>query len=115
MIKVKSKNQFGEEILVNTKHITHIIPAYGGTESIIFLANDTHIAVIEPFSEFRKLFCDYPYTSSKRESSTKEEMLNASKDGDPDLFAALPRLPNGNIDKRTTQYKEYMSTAHHPV
>lgn len=104
MITVKSKNQFGEEIIVNKDKIIYAIPSSGGNETVIFFSSDNHITIEEPFVEFKKRFFEYPYTSSKREVA-KDESL----DENDDLYAALPRLPNGNIDKRTVQYKEYMA------
>lgn len=112
MITVKSKNQFGEEILVNTAKIAYAVPSSGGQETVIFFDNDTHINILESFSDFRKRF-NKPTAkiSVEKDVVFTEELVNSS-DGYPEH---LPRLPNGNVDKRTNQYKEYMTVAHHPV
>ena len=56
MIVVKSKNQFGEEILVNSNKIAYVVPSLGGQETVIFFDNDTHINILEPFNDFKKRF-----------------------------------------------------------
>lgn len=109
MITVKSKNQFGEEILVNTAKIAYAVPSSGGQETVIFFDNDTHINILESFADFRKRF-NKPTAkiSVEKDVVFTEELVG----GYPEH---LPRLPNGNVDKRTNQYKEYMTVAHHPV
>jgi hypothetical protein len=107
MITVKSKNQFGEEILVNTSKIAYAIPSLGEQETVIFFDSDTHLSILEPFAEFKQRFA-----TKTLANLTSEASANLSND----YPAHLPRLPNGNVDKRTNQYKEYMTTvAHHPV
>ena len=112
MITVKSKNQFGEEILVNTSKIIYVIPSSGGIESTIFFDNDVHLTILEPFDEFKKRFDKVVFKAADilnniPSSSTKTDEY-------PDH---LPRLPTGNVDKRTVQYKEWIESKgeHHPV
>ena len=105
MIVVKSKNQFGEEILVNSAKICYVVPSSGGQESVIFFDNDTHISILEPFDEFRKRFENKP--TVKVSEYKVLELDTESTDGYP---AHLPRLPTGNVDKRTNQYKEWIAS-----
>ena len=104
MITVKSKNQFGEEILVNTAKISYAVPSSGGQETVIFFDNDTHINILESFADFRKRF-NKPTAkiSVEKDVVFTEELV----DGYPEH---LPRLPTGNVDKRTNQYKEWIAS-----
>jgi len=113
MFIVKSKNQFGEEILINPEKIAYAVPSSGGVETVIFFDNDTHLNILESFADFRKRFAKK--TLADRDITPTEVYTAAAvnvSDGYPEH---LPRLPNGNVDKRTNQYKEYMTVAHHPV
>ena len=98
MFVVKSKNQFGEEILVNPEKIAYAVPSSGGLETVIFFDNDTHISVLESFAEFRNRFVTKP---------TVKVLIEDPVDEYP---AHLPRLPTGNVDKRTNQYKEWVAS-----
>lgn len=104
MITVKSKNQFGEEILVNTAKIAYAVPSSGGQETVIFFDNDTHINILESFADFRKRF-NKPTAkiSVEKDVVFTEELVG----GYPEH---LPRLPTGNVDKRTNQYKEWIAS-----
>ena len=104
MITVKSKNQFGEEILVNTAKIAYAVPSSGGQETVIFFDNDTHINILESFADFRKRF-NKPTAkiSVEKDVVFTEELVG----GYPEH---LPRLPTGNVEKRTNQYKEWIAS-----
>lgn len=104
MITVKSKNQFGEEILVNSSKIAYAVPSSGGQETVIFFDNDTHINILESFADFRKRF-NKPTAkiSVEKDVVFTEELVG----GYPEH---LPRLPTGNVDKRTNQYKEWIAS-----
>jgi hypothetical protein len=118
MITVRSKNQFGEEILVNTSKIAYIVPSLGGQESVIFFDNDTHINILESFADFKKRFAKKPLADL---DVTRTALYNAAAVNVSNEYPEnLPRLPNGNVDKRTNQYKDWVaskqdSVAHHPV
>ena len=115
MITVKSKNQFGEEILVNTSKIIYVIPSSGGIESTIFFDNDVHLTILEPFDEFKKRFDKVVFKAADVLNSMPLTAPCSTKtDEYPDH---LPRLPTGNVDKRTVQYKEWIESKgeHHPV
>lgn len=104
MITVKSKNQFGEEILVNTAKIAYAVPSSGGQETVIFFDNDTHINILESFADFRKRFNNpTAKISVEKDVVFTEELVG----GYPEH---LPRLPTGNVDKRTNQYKEWIAS-----
>jgi hypothetical protein len=98
MFVVKSKNQLGEEILINPDKIAYAVPSSGGQETVIFFDNDTHISVLESFDEFRKRFENKP---------TVKALVADPVDEYP---SHLPRLPTGNVDKRTNQYKEWIAS-----
>lgn len=104
MITVKSKNQFGEEILVNTAKIAYAVPSSGGQETVIFFDNDTHINILESFADFRKRFNKPTAKISVEKDVVFTEQLVG---GYPEH---LPRLPTGNVDKRTNQYKEWIAS-----
>lgn len=114
MITVKSKNQFGEEILVNVDKIAYAVPSLGGLETVIFFDNDTHINILEPFNDFKGRFGTKPTVKVSEHNTV---INNESTDEYPEH---LPRLPTGNVDKRTNQYKDWVaskqeSVAHHSV
>ena len=104
MITVKSKNQFGEEILVNTAKIAYAVLSSGGQETVIFFDNDTHINILESFADFRKRFNKPTAKISVEKDVVFTEQLVG---GYPEH---LPRLPTGNVDKRTNQYKEWIAS-----
>ena len=104
MITVKSKNQFGEEILVNSSKIAYAVPSSGGQETVIFFDNDTHINILESFADFRKRFNKPTAKISVEKDVVFTEQLVG---GYPEH---LPRLPTGNVDKRTNQYKEWIAS-----
>ena len=115
MITVRSKNQFGEEILVNTSKIAYIVPSLGGLETVIFFDNDTHINVLESFADFKKRFEKPVFKSVEIETLSNTDIKSTIE-----FPEHLPRLPNGNVDKRTNQYKDWIaskqeSVAHHSV
>jgi len=103
MIIVKSKNQFGEEILINTAKISYAVPSSGGIETVIFFDNDTHINILESFADFRKRF----ENPTVKFSAEKDVVFTNSSDEFPEH---LPRLATGNVDKRTNQYKEWVAS-----
>ena len=113
MITVKSKNQFGEEILVNTAKIAYAVPSSGGQETVIFFDNDTHINILESFADFRKResFADFRKRFNKPTAkiSVEKDVVFTEElvGGYPEH---LPRLPTGNVDKRTNQYKEWVAS-----
>lgn len=109
MITVKSKNQFGEEILVNTSKIIYAIPSSGGTETTIFFDSDIHQTILEPFDEFKKRFDKVALKASDILNNIPLTAPCSTKTADeyPDH---LPRLPTGNVDKRTVQYKEWIES-----
>ena len=117
MITVKSKNQFGEEILVNTSKIIYVIPSSGGIESTIFFDNDVHLTILEPFDEFKKRFDKVALKAADILKDITPCSTNESKTRVYDYPDHLPRLPTGNVDKRTVQYKEWIESKgeHHPV
>jgi hypothetical protein len=104
MFIVKSKNQFGEEILVNPEKIAYAVPSSGGQETVIFFDNDTHISVLESFVDFKKRYAKPTVKLSvEKDVVFTEELVG----GYPEH---LPRLPTGNVDKRTNQYKEWIAS-----
>jgi hypothetical protein len=107
MFIVKSKNQFGEEILVNPEKIAYAVPSSGGKETVIFFDNDTHISVLESFVDFKKRYAKPTVKLSvEKDVVFTEELVNAAN-AYPEH---LPRLPTGNVDKRTNQYKEWIAS-----
>jgi hypothetical protein len=108
MIVVRSKNQFGEEILVNTNKIAYAVPSSGGIETVIFFDNDTHINILESFADFRKRFATK--TLADRDVTSTEVYTAAAVNVSNEYPEHLPRLPTGNVDKRTNQYKEWIAS-----
>ena len=105
MFIVKSKNQIGEEILVNPEKIAYAVPSSGGQETVIFFDNDTHISVLESFVDFKKR-----YAKPIVKISVEKDIPSPSIESTNDYPEHLPRLPTGNVDKRTNQYKEWIAS-----
>jgi uncharacterized protein YlzI (FlbEa/FlbD family) len=107
----------GEPMLVNPDNIIHISSALGGGSLINFIGGvyivvqDSYESLLKkinpkpkeltPGPLVKELLADVSSTLDRTKTSA------TSNDAYPDF---LPRLPTGNVDKRTVQYKEYIAS-----
>jgi len=98
MLTVKSKTHDGKEILINENTILYAIPSLdGGT--VVYFNNKDFIVLFIRFDEFELLL------STPKSISDSTPILLTEEVSYPEH---LPKLANGNIDKRTIQYKEWI-------
>lgn len=110
MIVVKTKD-FGNEAVINESNIIYIIPAQDGG-AIIHLIDQKYIVstesyltlktrLINPVSVPTPVFSMDTVNMSTTTPNIPKNSVSLSE-------SSLPKLANGNIDKRTVQYKEYI-------
>jgi hypothetical protein len=99
MIKVNSRDHHGLEVLINENNMLYAVPSLNG-ETIVYFDKVNFLVLTENYDDFKKRF-DPP-----KEVTVPRTLLTESVTGG-DGYDDLPKLPNGNIDKRTVQYKEW--------
>ena len=107
MIVIKVKDVAYNEAVVNEDNINYIIPTQDGY-SIIYFSDQKYLITTEPYYELKEKLTKpviFPniVTQPSITSGGVSLCLQTSSNEDD-----LPRLPNGNIDKRTVQYKEFI-------
>jgi hypothetical protein len=102
MITVKSKNHNGAEVLINENNILYAVASYNN-ETIVHLSKESFLVLAESFESFKQKF------ELQVQPTVSHYIAATSKPDTSDYPEDLPRLPNGNIDKRTTAYKEYVA------
>ena len=118
MIKIKSRDHDGCEILINDDNIIYVAPSLSGVGCIIYFVGDSYISCYDsleeienkthPVSTFEQFGIPQgvPVTEAVFSLQSNEE-LPPSKDGYPGY---LPQNPSGNVDKRTNAYKDYVAS-----
>jgi hypothetical protein len=117
MIKLFSKAE-NAEIFLNEDLILYVVPSVD-VGSIIHMENNTVIAVTNDISYFNELFFPPIKTALKSLDTqkttgfvggpvvpVKPKLLTETTSE----YLELPKTPNGNIDKRTNEYKAYIET-----
>lgn len=92
----------GETMVINSDNIIHVTQNLDGGSIINFIGG-SYIVVQNGFSEI----CDWLFSEVEEKITNQPESLFFSTDNYPSY---LPRLPTGKVDKRTTQYKEYIES-----
>lgn len=106
MIKALSRDHRGSEVLINENNILYAVPSING-ETIVYFDKVNFLVLTESFDDYKKRF-EPPKTIFS--NSTAAEHLPVGSYKDLDSYPEyLPRLPTGYVDKRTTQYKEYIA------
>lgn len=120
MIKVRTKERDGSEVLVNIDNIDYIVPSLDGGSVIHFQTaflvsldsldsigskiKVSRTPVQELYQGINPQAVFVPQAAVLTESDSIEKPVY--DDGYPDH---LPRLPTGNVDKRTNAYKDYIA------
>lgn len=104
MIKAKSREHRNEEILINENKILYVVPSING-ETVVYFDKINFLVLTENYDEFIKRFEAKLPTAAT--FSPAQSIVSTSKSDISEYPEDIPRLPNGNIDKRTTAYKEY--------
>lgn len=102
MLTVKSKEQNGQEILINENNILYAIPSLdGGT--VVYFSNDKFLVLLENFNSFKNILLSDKKVVVPESTPVflTEELVYPNH---------LPKLANGNVDKRTIQYKEWQQS-----
>ena len=119
MIKVRSKERDGSEVLVNINNINYIVPSLDGgcvihfqttflvsldsLEAIESKIKVSRTPVQELYQGINPQAVFVPQAAVLTESVPPTQVYN---DGYPEH---IPRLPTGNVDKRTNAYKDYIA------
>lgn len=111
LISVKSKDHYGNDILINSDRIQYIVP--NGDMTIFYFSKTEFVVVTESFDSIKdKIFPKSEKILPKFSTITEDKSasIDVSEYKDLDTYPAnLPRLPTGFVDKRTTAYKEYIA------
>jgi hypothetical protein len=103
MIEVRAKEN-GKHTIVNENNILYISSSLDGGSVIFF--HEAHLVVLDTYAELKEQILP---TIVKYQPAPVRELLTESVISDSG-FDSLPKLPNGNVDKRTLQYKAYIAT-----
>ena len=112
MIKIRSKERDGSEVLVNVNAINYIVPSLDGG-SVIHFQTSFLVALnsIEEIESKIKVSRTHIQELSPQSTLLTESITldteSVLSDGYPEH---LPRLPTGNVDKRTNAYKDYIAS-----
>ncbi len=101
---IKSKNGNGDEALVNASAVSYVLPSLDGNCVIYF--GEHFIVCLDSYKSIKEKIFTSLNTLEPVVISVKGEVTQVSLDEFPE---ELPRLPNGQVDKRTVQYKEYIA------
>lgn len=117
MIKIRSRDHDGGDVLVNDDNILWVAPSLSGVGSIIyFIGGNSYLSCLDSMEDIERKI--KPVTTINQFgipslvpeaviSLLSNEELPPSKDGFPGY---LPQNPSGNVDKRTNAYKDYVAS-----
>lgn len=113
MLLFKSRDHDGAEIIINKNSIRYALPTLDGN-TVVYFDDKNFIVVIEKFDSFKKKVLDAKpdkIIDHSAATTTATASLSTPTKLDPDTYPDhLPRLPTGNVDKRTNAYKEWVAS-----